>query len=85
MVLGPLFRHGPSEYRVALVHGGPGAPGELRPVARALAARGVGVLEPWQSAESVAGQIEELRGQIESHLSAPICLLGHAWGPFLSC
>lgn len=82
--LGLVRRYGPSEYRVALIHGGPGAPGELRPVARVLAARGIGVLELLQSAESVAGQIEELREQIDACEVAPICLFGHSWGALLA-
>jgi hypothetical protein len=71
-------------FRVAVVHGGPGAAGELWPVARRLAAT-CGVLEPMQTATSVDGQAEELRIAIESHADLPVVLIGHSWGAWLIC
>jgi pimeloyl-ACP methyl ester carboxylesterase len=68
---------------VVLVHGGPGAPGSLAPVARILG-RSTGVLEPWQSARSVVGQVEELTRQVERFASPPVALVGHSWGGWLS-
>ena len=41
--------YGKAPYRVAVVHGGPGAAGEMAPVARRLGAA-CGVLEPLQTA-----------------------------------
>ncbi len=52
--------YGKAPYNVAVIHGGPGAPGEMAPVSRELAS-GWGVLEPLQTAESLEGQIEELK------------------------
>jgi len=75
--------HGAAPYRVVVVHGGPGAPGSMAPVARVLA-RTEGVLEPWQTAHSVAGQVEELSGQIERWAAPPVTLIGHSWGAWLS-
>ena len=76
-------RYGRSPFRVVLVHGGPGAVGSLAPVGRALAPSR-GVLEPWQSARTVAGEVEELRAQIDRYADPPVVLVGHSWGAWLS-
>src|SRR5947208_748840 len=54
-----LRKYGSPPYNVAVIHGGPGAPGYMAPVARELSARR-GVLEPLQTARALAGQVEEL-------------------------
>lgn len=66
------------------MHGGPGAPGEMAPVARELAGQW-GVLEPLQTQASVPGQIEELRGVLERCAQLPVTLIGYSWGAWLSC
>src|SRR5271157_4078750 len=76
-------RHGRPPYRVVLVHGGPGTPGTLAPVARELASW-VGLLEPWQTASTVVGQVEELGQQISDSTTPPVTLVGHSWGAWLS-
>jgi pimeloyl-ACP methyl ester carboxylesterase len=68
---------------VAVVHGGPGAPGEMSPVARELSS-GVGVLEPLLTAASVDGQVEELRAVLEENGRLPLSLIGFSWGAWLS-
>jgi pimeloyl-ACP methyl ester carboxylesterase len=68
---------------VVVVHGGPGAGGEMAPVARELA-RHRGVLEPIQTAASLEGQVEELCGVVERHGDPPIVLIGFSWGAWLS-
>ncbi len=78
-----LRKYGKAPFRVALVHGGPGAAGELAPVARELAS-GRGVMEPLQSALSLTGQIAELRTVLEENGDLPITLIGHSWGAWLS-
>lgn len=75
--------YGVRPYCVALLHGGPGAAGEMAPVAREISARR-GVLEPLQTADSVDGQIEELREMIERHADRPIVLAGFSWGAMLA-
>ena len=55
-----LRKYGHSPYTVAVVHGGPGAPGEMAPVARELSSI-TGVLEPLQTKYSLEGQVQELR------------------------
>lgn len=68
---------------MAVIHGGPGAAGEMAPVARRLS-RNHGVLEPLQTARSVEGQIEELREALSQHSQIPAVLIGHSWGAWLS-
>ncbi len=78
-----LRTHGEAPFPVAVVHGGPGAGGEMAPVARELAASGWGVLEPIQTATSLVGQVEELREVLEAHGDLPISLIGFSWGAWL--
>jgi hypothetical protein len=40
-----LRKYGTSPFKLAVFHGGPGAPGEMAPVARELSSLG-GILEP---------------------------------------
>jgi len=75
--------HGDAPYGVAVVHGGPGAPGEMAPVARELA-RKRGVLEPLQTRPTLAGQVEELKLLLDENGSSPITLIGYSWGALLS-
>jgi pimeloyl-ACP methyl ester carboxylesterase len=74
---------GQSPYDIAVVHGGPGAGGEMAPVARELGQER-GVLEPIQTATSVTGQVEELRTTLEQHGDLPLTLIGFSWGAWLS-
>ncbi|MFC1569907.1 alpha/beta fold hydrolase, partial [bacterium] len=75
--------HGQRPYQVVLVHGGPGAAGEMAPVAQTLASDW-GVLEPFQTADSVQGQVNELKEQLQSHADCPVILIGFSWGAWLS-
>ncbi|MGD8968682.1 MAG: alpha/beta hydrolase [Anaerolineae bacterium] len=75
--------YGKPPFGVAVIHGGPGAGGEMAPVARELAP-GRGVLEPIQTATSLDGQVEELRRILEMHGDPPVALIGHSWGAWLS-
>jgi len=76
-------KYGRPTFRVAVLHGGPGAPGYMAPVARELG-RSRGVLEPLQSADSLVGQIEELARQLETNGDLPITLIGSSWGAVLA-
>lgn len=78
-----LRRYGSEPFRVVVVHGGPGAAGEMAPVARELASER-GVLEPLQTVASVAGQIDELKTVLEASADLPITLIGYSWGAWLS-
>lgn len=78
----PSRRYGASPCRVCLVHGGPGAPGQLAPLCADLAAD-CGVLEPRLTAESLEGQIEQLRAALAEEPS-PLVLAGHSFGAMIS-
>lgn len=55
----------------------------MAPVARELS-RQAGILEPLQSAETLDGQVEELRAQLEEHAAQPVTLIGYSWGAWLA-
>jgi pimeloyl-ACP methyl ester carboxylesterase len=74
--------YGQAAFRVALLHGGPGAGGEMAPVARRLSSAR-GILEPLQTATSVDGQVDQLKAQLERHADLPVTLVGYSWGAFL--
>jgi pimeloyl-ACP methyl ester carboxylesterase len=75
--------YGIPPFDVAVIHGGPGAPGEVAPVARELA-KAHGVLEPLQTASTVQGQIAELETVLKQKAQPPVALIGHSWGAMLS-
>jgi len=77
-----LRKHGSEPFRVAVLHSGPGAPGEMGPVARELG-RCRGVLEPLQTRDSIQGQIDELREVVEQHGQPPLRIIGWSWGAWL--
>lgn len=77
------IKYGHKPFDIAVIHGGPGTPGEMAPVARELSLD-TGVLEPLQTASTVEGQVEELRKILESHGNPPLILIGFSWGAWLS-
>ncbi len=77
-----LRKYGKEPFSVVVVHGGPGAGGEMAPVARELS-RGRGVLEPMQTEASLKGQVEELRIVLEKNGDLPVTLIGFSWGAWL--
>lgn len=78
-----LRKYGSRRLSVAVIHGGPGAPGEMAPVARELSQLW-GVLEPLQTEASLEGQVGELKGVIERYADLPVTLVGFSWGAMLS-
>lgn len=73
---------------VVLLHGGPGAPGSMAPVARGLA-DSFRVLEPFQRASgaeplTVSLHISDLRELLTSPGNAPAALVGSSWGAMLA-
>lgn len=76
-------QYGRPPFKVLVVHGGPGAGGEMAPVAREVASR-CGVLEPIQTALSLDDQVDELHALIERCGDAPVVLVGFSWGAWLS-
>lgn len=77
-----LRKHGNPPYTAAVVHGGPGAGGEMAPVARELAPIR-GVLEPLQTATTLQGQVDELRSVLDANAGLPVTLIGFSWGAWL--
>ncbi len=74
--------YGSAPFTVTLLHGGPGAPGEMAPVADELAlARGV--LEPLQTRNTIEDLIQELKMILEEHAVLPTVLVGYSWGAWL--
>ncbi len=81
--MGPVRKWGHGPYSLAIIHGGPGAPGEVAPVARELSAI-KGVLEPFQTETTLEGQVQELRLVLVELGKTPVTLVGFSWGAFLS-
>jgi pimeloyl-ACP methyl ester carboxylesterase len=77
-----LRKYGNKPFSVAVIHGGPGAPGEVAPVARELSSVR-GILEPLQTADTLDGQILELKSVLEKDGALPVILAGHSWGAML--
>jgi pimeloyl-ACP methyl ester carboxylesterase len=77
-----LRLYGKAPFRIAVLHGGPGAPGEMTPMAQELA-RERGVLEPLQTADTLKGEVQELREVLETHAVLPVTLIGWSWGAWL--
>jgi pimeloyl-ACP methyl ester carboxylesterase len=78
-----LRKYGKQPFSVVVVHGGPGAAGEMSPVAKQLAI-GHGVLEPLQTGLTVGEQIEELKEALLKSARLPVTLIGFSWGAWLS-
>jgi pimeloyl-ACP methyl ester carboxylesterase len=75
--------YGSAPFTVAVIHGGPGAPGEMAPVARELSSFR-GVLEPLQTAITLVDQVQELKVVLETNGDLPVTLIGFSWGAMLS-
>lgn len=79
-----IFRkYGKTPYKVAVIHGGPGARGEMAPVAKELS-KICGLLEPLQTATTIKGQTKELHSVLRKYATLPVILIGHSWGAWLS-
>ena len=76
-------KYGIAPYKIAVLHGGPGAPGEVAPVAREISTI-CGTLEPIQTSDNIDGLIQELHTIFNNHAEFPITLVGHSWGAWLS-
>ena len=74
--------HGSSPYRIIVLHGGPGAWGEMAPVAQELSPES-GVIEPFFLEATVQGQLSELEQIITLHNLKSVKLIGFSWGAWL--
>ncbi len=75
--------YGSPPYKIVLIHGGPGAVGEMQPVAKELGNE-FSILEALQTVESLAGQVEELAGILRGYSEPPLTVAGFSWGAWLS-
>ncbi len=78
-----LREYGNAPFTTAVIHGGPGAAGEMAPVAREISSIR-GILEPLQTANTIQGQIEELKDILTKQGKPPVILIGWSWGAWLS-
>jgi pimeloyl-ACP methyl ester carboxylesterase len=78
-----LRTYGAQPYDLVLLHGGPGATGTMRPLARRLSIS-FGVLEPLMISLSINEQLEELNSIVLHNSSIPLFFIGHSWGAWLS-
>lgn len=78
-----LRKYGIEPFRVAVIHGGPGAPGEMAPIARELSEVS-GILEPLQTATTIEGQVKQLKEVLEKNAELTVTLIGFSWGALLS-
>jgi pimeloyl-ACP methyl ester carboxylesterase len=74
---------GKAPYTVAVVHGGPGAAGEMALIAREIS-RSHGVIEPFQTERTLTLQETELEKILMDRGDLPVILIGHSWGAILS-
>jgi pimeloyl-ACP methyl ester carboxylesterase len=77
-----LRKYGSKPYNVAVIHGGPGAPGQMAPVARELSSVR-GILEPLQTKTTIEEQVKELKNVLDSNGTLPVTLIGFSWGAML--
>ena len=75
--------YGTEPYDVVVIHGGPGAPGEMAPLVRELSAEH-GIIEIFNSANTLHGQVQELLAAVKNHGDNPVTLIGHSWGAMLA-
>jgi pimeloyl-ACP methyl ester carboxylesterase len=78
-----LRKYGKPPFSIAVVHGGPGMPGEMLPVAVELSLQ-YGILEPLQTAVSLDGQVRELYDVLEDNSNQPVTVIGWSWGAILA-
>ncbi len=78
-----LRKYGKEPYSIAVVHGGPGADGEMASVALELSSDW-GILEPIQTAMTLRRQVKELKTVLAKNGNLPVALIGFSWGAWLS-
>ena len=76
-------KYGNPPFKIALIHGGPGAAGDLAPFAKEISKEHA-VLELLQTKSTIYELIQELHQQIIKNAQIPVILIGHSWGAWLS-
>ena len=77
-----IRKYGSDPYKCVVVHGGPGAPGSASSLARQLS-KTCNVLEPFQTEDTVFGQVKELHNQIIENTQNKVFVFGHSWGAWI--
>jgi len=75
-------KYGSPPYALVLLHGGPGAAGDLAFLSAQLSGS-MGTIEALQTCYSIDALIEETRDIITSQAQIPVTLAGHSWGAWL--
>ncbi len=78
-----LRKYGDKPFNIAVVHGGPGAGGEMAPIGRNLSNKW-GIIEPIQTKKTIQDQIFELKSIILEYCFTPVIMIGYSWGAWLS-
>ncbi len=76
-------KYGEAPYKFLLIHGGPGAIGDLKPLAEELSKKH-SLIETLHRARSVNGQLAEIDEAISEECKTPVTLVGHSWGAWLA-
>ena len=74
--------HGIFPFRIVVLHGGPGAWGEMSPVADHFSSE-FGVIEPFFLEPTLQGQLLELKQILDLHAVSKVILIGFSWGAWL--
>jgi pimeloyl-ACP methyl ester carboxylesterase len=77
-------KYGASPISIVVLHGGPGAIGDMAPVAQRLSSF-YGVLEPFQKKFSIDEELMVLKNILEKETLEPIVLIGHSFGAWMCC
>ena len=67
-----------------MIHGGPGAAGQMAPLARELSPE-FSLIEAIQSKLTITGLVDEIHKLIIKNCKWPVILVGHSWGAWLAC
>jgi len=78
------IKHGEAPYKIAVIHGGPGAPGSMKDIAKELS-NDYGIIEPHQTSDTIVGTLKEMKKTLKENADFPITLIGWSWGAWLSC
>ncbi len=80
----PYRKYGAPPFKTVLIHGGPGAPGTMEPLAELLSEASISNLEHLQLARSIEGLKGELTALLGQEADPPVVLVGHSWGAMLA-
>jgi len=75
--------YGQAPFQIFLVHGGPGAIGDMQPVAEYLSDH-YGIVETFHKGLTINAQLEELFNALVENNCQKATLIGHSWGAWLT-